>query len=147
MIIATHFFPIINMVINMNQNVFFFLKNKSEVDFLYGSMTIQQGLEEMKRNAFTSTPVIDENGRYLGSISQGDFLWYLYNTNNKENIQSDKVKAIIRKDYIKACNINTSLPELLQQSLNQNYIPIVDDRDVFIGIVTRKSILEYFLNQ
>ncbi len=131
----------------MNQNVFFFLKNKSDVDFLYGNSTIRQGLEEMKRHAFSSTPVIDNNGYYLGSISQGDFLWYLYKNEDNKQLDVDTVSSIIRKDYIKAVRIDTTLQDLLQQSLNQNYIPIIDDRNIFIGIVTRKTILEYFLNQ
>ena len=128
----------------MNENVFFFLKNKSEVKYLYGNMTIQQGLAEMDTHSYTSTPVIDENGYYIGSITEGDFLWYIYH-NGKESIEKDTVKSIVRKDYLSASNIETSIPDLLQKSLNQNYVPIVDDRNIFIGIVTRKSIIEYFL--
>lgn len=131
----------------MNENVFFFLKNKSDVNYLHGQMTIQDGIEEMKHHRFTSTPVIDDSGIYLGSVSQGDFLWSIYHTDNLSNISKQPVKSIIRKDYMKPANINTSLEELLKMSLDQNYIPIVDDRNVFIGIVTRKSILKYFLQK
>lgn len=131
----------------MSENVFFFLKSKAEVKYLHGKMTIKEGIDEMKLHRFTSTPVIDDGGFYLGSISQGDFLWYLYNIDDPTKLTRKTVKSIIRKDYIKAASIDTPLEELLTISLNQNYIPIVDDRNVFIGIVTRKTIIEYFLNK
>ncbi len=143
MIFTTHFFFILILVIQMQENVLFFLKNKSEVKYLYGDMTIAQGIEEMKKHKFTSTPVIDEAGHYLGSVQQGDFLWAIY---NNEAAKKLLVKSILQKDSVQPASIDKHLKEILKMSLNQNYIPIVDDRHVFIGIVTRKSILAYFLN-
>ena len=30
--------------------------------------------------------------------------------------------------------------------MNQNFVPVIDDRKVFIGIVTRRDILQYCYN-
>ena len=35
------------------------------------------------------------------------------------------------------------MEDLIEKSLNQNFIPVVDDRGVFIGIVKRKAIIQF----
>lgn len=37
------------------------------------------------------------------------------------------------------------MSELFNRSLEQNYVPVVDDRNIFIGIVTRKTIISYLM--
>jgi CBS domain-containing protein len=36
------------------------------------------------------------------------------------------------------------MEELLQNAMNMNFVPVVDDLDNFIGIVTRRDIIRYF---
>lgn len=95
----------------------------------------------MKKHRYTSVPVIKEDGTYVGSVSEGDFLWTFLDCENREEQLKKPISSIIRKDYINACSVNTSSEELFNLLLDQNYVPIVDDRNVFIGIVTRKTIL------
>ena len=40
-------------------------------------------------------------------------------------------------------SINASMEDLIQTAMNQNFVPVVDDKKVFIGIVTRKDVLAY----
>lgn len=133
----------------MNQNVFFFLKNKSEVKFLYDNISIGDGLELMSKHGYTAMPVINKNGVYKGNITEGDFLWYLlkHPSMSKEEFSKIEIKDLIRKDYMPAADINTDMKSLFDQSLAQNYVPIVDDRNIFIGIVTRQSIIKYLMEQ
>ena len=63
----------------MKDNIFFYLKKKGDVFYLNGSLTIEEALEEMKKSGYTAIPVIDKEGCYIGSITEGDFLWYVYN--------------------------------------------------------------------
>jgi CBS domain-containing protein len=37
------------------------------------------------------------------------------------------------------------MDELLNRSMSQNFIPVTDDRDYFIGIVTRQDIIRSFV--
>lgn len=131
----------------MFQNVFFFLKNKSEVKFLYDNVSVLEGLKLFHQHGYTATPVIDTNGVYQGTITEGDFLWYLLNHQDVSNddFQLIEIKELIRKDFMPAVDINTDMGSIFKQSLEQNFVPIVDDRNIFIGIVTRKSIIEYLL--
>ena len=129
----------------MVENVLLFLKPKDDVSFFYDNLSVQDGLDYMKQHAFTSMPVINKSGEYVGSISEGDFLWHIL-VSDKPTTQT-QLSKLIRKDYIPACTIDVSLEDLFQQSLKQNYVPIVDDRNIFIGIVTRQAILAYLMKE
>lgn len=130
----------------MVHNVFFFLKPKSDVEFIYSACSVQQGLEMMKQKGYTAIPVIDEEGKYVGTVKEGDFLWYVLDHPNDDYEQVDLIN-LVDKSYMKPVKIDTPLGELFNQSLSQNFVPIVDDRNIFIGIVTRKKIIEFLMNQ
>lgn len=36
------------------------------------------------------------------------------------------------------------MEDMLNRALNQNFVPVVDDRKMFIGIITRKDIIKYY---
>lgn len=127
----------------MVDNIFFFLKPKEQTSFFFSNLSIQDGLDYLRQHSFTIMPVITPEGHYIGSISEGDFLWYSL-SHNAPYVQ-DTLKHLVRKDFIPACNINVDTETLFAQSLKQNYVPIVDDRNIFIGLVTRQSILKYLM--
>ena len=56
-------------------NILFFLKPKSEVAYLYDDFSVRQALERMEYHRYTSIPVINRKGEYVGSITEGDLLW------------------------------------------------------------------------
>lgn len=129
----------------MNQNVVFFLKFKKDLQFYYSSLSVLDALNAMKKHGFTAVPVIDQAGCYMGSVTEGDFLWFvLQNGNDLSLLEKTQVKSLIRPGFMPAVNIDVSLNELLETSFHQNYVPVVDDRNKFIGIVTRQSLLRHF---
>ena len=107
-------------------NIAFFLKPKHEVAFLYEDQSLRQGLEKMKHHGYSAIPVITRESKYIGTVSEGDFLRYLLREEGR---------------------ITQTAEELLLQAMSQNFIPVVDDFDSFIGIVTRKDILSYFYRE
>ena len=58
-------------------NVLFFLTPKSEVAYLYEDYSLRQTMEKMEHYRYSAVPVIDRNGCYIGTITEGDLLWYL----------------------------------------------------------------------
>ena len=135
-------------------NVAFFLRPKFQVTYIYENDSIRAGLEKMKYHGYTSIPVINEKNEYVGTVSEGDFLWYLVDENedelrktNLKSVEDTKIKDILRVDKNPSIRITVSVEELLTRAMRQNFVPVVDDYDVFIGIVTRKSIIEYFVNK
>jgi CBS domain-containing protein len=53
----------------------------------------------------------------------------------------------IVSDRTPPVRVNTSVEELWDRILDQNFVPVVDDRDIFVGIVTRRSVLAYLMNK
>lgn len=131
-----------------NNNVFFFLKFKNDVRFFYDNLPVSEALELMKKHGFTAVPVIDQEGIYKGSVSEGDFLWFVLDEkHSKKDLDEYTVGDLLRDSFMPAAPNSISFDDLLAISLHQNYVPIIDDRGIFIGIVTRQAILNYFLEE
>ena len=129
-------------------NIMTMLRAKSTVAYLVGNYTVRQGLEKMRAHGYTAIPVIREDGSYLGSVSEGDFLWHLEKLGNApEVLEKYKIRDIIRPDWNPAARIDVTIEALAEQALTQNFVPMVDDRNLFIGIITRQEIMRYFLER
>ena len=134
-------------------NVAFFLKPKSEVVYLQDSMPLPMALNELRRSGYTSVPVIDREGNYIGAVSEGDFLRSLADTDGThlrlvptEDAEKKRVRDILRPDRNPSARIDEPAEALVSRTTGQNFVPIVDDRGVFIGIVTRRNVIRYFLD-
>lgn len=126
-------------------NIVFFLRPKAEVSYIYDDSTVRQGLEKMKAHGYTAIPVITRDGRYIGTVTQGDLLWTVLDKYNGKwkSLEKIKISDILRADFNPSVTIDTQISELLDRITNQNFVPIVDDRGAFMGIVTRKSVIEF----
>lgn len=134
-------------------NIASFLLPKAEVAYLRDDMTLRQGLEKLRRSGFTAIPVIDVEDRYVGVISVGDFLWNIlaYNETLEDvtlkNLEHMTVRDFLQNGKVKPACIDTAMENLLECAKNQNFVPVIDDRNVFIGIVTRSDIIKYFVDR
>lgn len=133
-------------------NVASFLLPKAEVAYLRDNMTLRQGIEKLRRSGFTAIPVIDVEDRYVGVISEGDFLWYILTHNQSldgitlKSLEHMTVRDILQNGKVDPSCIDTSMESLLEKAKNQNFVPVIDDRNAFIGIVKRSDIIRYFIN-
>lgn len=134
-------------------NIASFLLPKVEVAYLHDQMTIRQGLEKLRRSGYSAIPVIDEEDRYVGVVSEGDFLWNILEHNEninqitKKGLEKLTLRDIIQSGKIMPVCIDTDMEQLLGQAQNQNFVPVIDDRSVFIGIITRSDIIKYFVKK
>ncbi len=130
-------------------NVIMLLKPKDTVKYIYDTNTLRQGLEKMRAHSYTAIPVISEDGRYVGTVSEGDFLYCIIDSRNNAIKEKEKhnVKDIIRKSFNPAVKIDVSMDELLNRAVNQNFVPVTDDFGTFIGIVTRQDIIRHFIGE
>lgn len=62
-------------------NILFFLKPKSELAYIYDYHTLRQALEIMEYHKYSSVPILNREGKYVGSITEGDVLWSLKKLN------------------------------------------------------------------
>ena len=136
-------------------NVAFFLTPKNNVAFLYDHYSIRQGLEKMKYHGYTAIPVITKEGKYVGTVSEGDFLWHIVRGENGEILTQIDIKETEDRKLAdlpfagvyKPVHITATIEELMEKAITQNFVPVVDDLNSFIGIVTRKDIIRHFYNQ
>ena len=131
-------------------NIAYFLKTKGEVSYLYDDFTLRQGLEKMRNHGYMAIPVLSTNNKYIGTISEGDFLWFLMDDGkeqthkiNMKSIEDIKIRDIFKKGKNPSVRITATMDEMLMRATDQNFIPVVDDRDYFIGIITRRDVMLY----
>lgn len=126
-------------------NILFFLKPKSEVAFIYDHCTLRQALETMEYHKYASIPMLNKDGSYVGTITEGDILWGI---KRHKNLNLKEAEHIFIKDFPRKIDyapvsISSDIEDMIEKAMNQNYVPVVDDSGKFIGIITRKSIIEY----
>ena len=126
-------------------NLLFFLTPKQDVAFIYDDFTLRQTLEKMEYHRYSSIPVLTRRGEYAGTITEGDLLWYIKNHMDLscERAEDVPVSAVPRKrDYLPV-PVTTTMDELVAAAMTQNFVPVVDDKKSFIGLVKRNSIIQY----
>lgn len=130
----------------MSDNVAFFLIPKKEVAYLPINCTMRQAMEKMENRGFRAVPIIDENNKYVGTLSEGDLLWKFKNTPGLTLRGTEKIylKDIPRRMDNQSVRVYASINDLITLVIDQNFVPVVDDQDVFIGIVRRREVLEYY---
>ena len=126
-------------------NILFFLTPKSEVAYIFEDETLRQTVEKMEHRKFSCIPLLSKDGRYTGTISEGDLLWGIkrMHLTDIKDMEDVSIMAIPRRATYKPVHADADMEDLLQKAMNQNFVPVVDDQKKFIGIITRKSIIEY----
>ncbi len=126
-------------------NIAFLLTPKSEVIYLQLDCTMRQAMERMEYHRYSAVPLVDKQGRYAGTITEGDLLWKLKNTPGLsfEGTEDVMLKEVAKQMKNEPVLIETKVKDLLSLAMVQNFVPVVDDSGTFIGIVRRREIIEY----
>ena len=126
-------------------NILFFLTPKAEVAHVLESESLRQVIEKMEHHGYTAVPLLSSEGRYIGTITDGDLLWSIKRKNypGEKELEAIKIIEIPRRRDNQAVRIHESVENLFDKVANQNFVPVVDDEGSFIGIVTRKDVLSY----
>ena len=130
-------------------NILFYLVPKSEVMYLYDDYSLRQAMEKMEYRKYSAVPIINRAGNYVGTLTEGDILWELKDRklSNLHEAEEIMLRHTNRKRDNEPVNVNCNIEDLVMTSMNQNFVPVIDDNGIFIGIVTRKSIIEYCYKQ
>ena len=126
-------------------NVLFFLTPKAMCTYLHDDYTIRQALEKMEVAGYSALPILSRRGEYRGTLKEGDLLWAMKNMCYMDIRQAEarRIMEIPRRRDNVPVRITTSMQDLIERASQQNFVPVVDDKGVFIGIVTRKAIIKY----
>ncbi|WP_018754180.1 CBS domain-containing protein [Paenibacillus terrigena] len=127
-------------------NIAFFLLPKNEVVCLTQESTLRQALERMEYHRYTSVPVLTEDGEYVGTCTEGDLLWFMKNSSGKTTFETAS-KVVLKDIPLRGANkpvrIDSNMEDLISLAKVQNFVPVVDDMNKFIGIVRRSEIIGY----
>lgn len=127
-------------------NIFFFLKPKVEVSYLTENCPVQQAMQDMLRSGFTAIPVVNAKGTYVGTITEGDFLRLVLHY-PREKLEQLTVGQVELRVHHRSVSIDAKLEDMVELVTEQNFVPVVDGRGMFCGIVTRRDVITYLCEQ
>ena len=130
-------------------NILFFLTPKAMCAFVYDDFTVRQAIEKMEASGFAALPILNKKGEYRGTLTEGDLLWAMKNLCYMDMRQAEarKIMEIDRRRDNKPVKVTANMYNLVSRASTQNFVPVVDDKDAFIGIITRGSIVKYCMQQ
>ena len=126
-------------------NILFFLTPKSEVAHIYEDDTVRQALDKMECFRYSTIPLLSKDGTYVGTITEGDLLWGLKKLNilNLKGAEDIAITKIARRADYRPVSADSNMEDLMEKAMDQNFVPVIDDQENFIGIITRKDIIGY----
>ena len=114
-------------------------------DYLYDDYSMRQALEKMETAGYSALPILNRQGEYRGTLTEGDLLWGIKNMCYMDMRQAEahRIMEIDRRKDNVPVKVTTSMHDLVERASSQNFVPVVDDKAAFIGIVTRRAIINY----
>lgn len=128
-------------------NIMRFVVPKSLVEYVTVDSTVRQALEKMRYHRYAAIPVIDGEGKYAGTLRNDDLFGYFLKNGSFDSKVSERdgIETILDRGYSTPVYHNASMNELIEKVKEHNFVPVVDDRGCFIGIILRRDILNYLL--
>ncbi|MDD3164836.1 MAG: CBS domain-containing protein [Oscillospiraceae bacterium] len=126
----------------------FFLTPKAVCTCVRDDYTVRQAVEKMEKTTYTSLPIISRCGKYRGTLTEGDLLWALKNLCNMDMREAENrnIMEIVHRCDNAPVSADTNIEDLLCKAKDQNFVPVIDDKKDFIGLVARKAIVQYFID-
>lgn len=126
-------------------NIAFFLTPKNDVVYQKASTTMRQALERMEYHRYSAIPILDDEGNYVGTLTEGDLLWKIKNTPGLDFSNTNKIRVSDIQMHMNnhPVRISCNIEDLILTAMTQNFIPVIDDDDKFIGIIKRSAIINY----
>ena len=127
-------------------NILFFLPPKREVAYIPADESLWQAFENLNYHGYSAVPTLTDDGKYAGTITEGDVLRAMESMCHWNISEAEKVKLmdVKRKRNIQAVTISTDMDDLVDVITDQNFVPVIDDQEKFIGIVTRKDVIRFY---
>ena len=136
------FFELLSEKATDNMNVIGLIRPKNTVSYLEAECSIEKSIKLLYESKYTTLPVVDEAGIYIGTVSDGDFLWYI-NDHGMDALNKVYVRDIVNKKRNPAVHDFDDTRTIINNIMEQNFLCMVDDRGCFIGIITRKDVIKY----
>ena len=130
-------------------NILFLLTPKAKCAYLRAEDTVRQALERMESSGYAALPILAKDGTYKGTLTEGDLLWAIKNLQimDLRDMEDHSIMEIYHKRDNTPVSVSNKVEDLMEKAVAQNFVPVVDDRNTFIGIITRKAIMQYLIDR
>ena len=125
-------------------NILRFMIPKSLSVYIDDDSTVRQGTEKMRYHRYVAIPILDSEGRYVGTLRNDDILNYF--TENKHLTRRDLERTHVMAVADTSCKPlphDATFEQLFEEVREHNFVPVVDDRGCFIGIILRREVMNY----
>jgi CBS domain-containing protein len=131
----------------MSQEIRTLILPKEKIITVDPNWTLERAMLKLIRSGYTSVPVINADNQVEGLIDKTLILDFMSeNQNIKYNdLPKFYVYQAMNKNYM-GIWANTPLSFALELMIERSYVPIIDEKNTFIGILTRQSVLQLILN-
>lgn len=128
-------------------NLMMFVVPKSLVSYIDIDSTVRQAIEKMKYHRYVAIPVLDGEGKYIGTLNNDDILGHFIEQGGFDTRSAEEttVRELISKRSAPPLYHTASMSELIEGVKEHNFVSVVDDRGCFIGIILRRDVLNYLL--
>ena len=122
-----------------------FIVPKSLVEHVTVDHTVRQALEKMRFHRYVAIPVLDGEGKYVGTLRNDDILTYFLDSGSFDmrTAERDRVIDLLDGNYAPPVYHDASINQLIERVCEHNFAPVVDDRGCFVGIILRRDILNF----
>ena len=130
-------------------NILFLLTPKAKCAYVRAEDTLRQALERMESCGYAALPILAKDGTYRGTLTEGDLLWAVKNLeiSSLRDMENYGIMKIPHRKDNQPVYVDNKVEDLMVKAVDQNFVPVVDDRDTFIGIITRRAIMQYFVKE
>lgn len=125
-------------------SIAFYLTIKSQVIFETPDATIRQLMERLDHHNLTAIPILDYDGKYVATVTEGDILRQIRKLKHSQvfkDLEKLKVTDLERRKNYQPVRIDADMKDLMFIVEHQNFVPVVDDQGVFIGIIKRSDVI------
>lgn len=127
-------------------NIAFFLVPKLRVLWLSTGATVRDALRAMRRHGRSTAPVLDAQSGFAGTVSARSLTRFLRGHDARARAATSLDDAALVRAS-EPVGIDADVEQLVDRAVDQSFVPVVDDRRVFIGVVPRRAILKHALRR
>jgi predicted transcriptional regulator len=114
-----------------------------QVAVVFDDNSLSHALLVLTQTRYSKIPVINHAGEFKGLVSLADVVAASFKTTemDPEILKSKKVGEIVINDSI-VLSSDWRLDSVCHALIDHAFVPIVDDNQKFIGIITRKEVMK-----
>ena len=119
------------------------LINGDNVATLTDTNNLEHALLVLTNIGYSKIPVLNKEQQLVGLISLSNVVSEMFDTEsiNPERLAKVQVSDVMDKN-VKATMLPFNIEKILNLLVDSNFIPVVDEKEKFLGIITRKEILK-----